>query len=80
MPKGQVLYNFDVARNSPYVVVVEGVTDVPSLARALHVPEGTVADSLGRSVAALGGSDLTPTTVRALRGGLRIPPRLAAAS
>ena len=28
MPKSQVLYNFDTARGEPYVIVVEGITDV----------------------------------------------------
>lgn len=40
----------------------------------LRVAEEAVADSLGRSLVALRTSDLTAATVRALRGGLRIPP------
>ena len=55
-------------------LLVEGVTDIRGLARALHVPRGTVADSLGRSLAALRTSNLTAATVRALRVGMRIPP------
>ncbi|WP_409330265.1 helix-turn-helix transcriptional regulator [Trujillonella humicola] len=54
-------------------LVVEGVTGVPALAGALHVAVDAVADSLGRSLVALGTSDLTAATVRALRNGLRIP-------
>ncbi len=55
-------------------LLVEGVTDMEGIARALHVARDTVVDSLGRSLAALRTSDLTAATVRALRGGLRIPP------
>ncbi|SHF85208.1 GAF domain-containing protein [Geodermatophilus nigrescens] len=57
-------------------LVTEGVTGVPALARALHVAAEAVADSLGRSLVALGTGDLTAAAVRALRGGLRIPPRV----
>jgi hypothetical protein len=57
-------------------LLVDGVTGGPALARALRVTEGVVADSLGRALAALGTSDLTAAIVRALRGGLRVPPRL----
>ncbi|SDC58110.1 hypothetical protein SAMN05660690_1995 [Geodermatophilus telluris] len=56
-------------------LAIEGVTDVPALAQLLHVAAEAVADSLGRSLVALGTCDLTAATVRALRGGLRIPPR-----
>jgi hypothetical protein len=55
-------------------LLVEGVTDIPALGRALHVGMEAVADSLGRSLTALCTSDLTAATVRALRGGMRIPP------
>jgi hypothetical protein len=61
-------------------LLVEGATGIPNLARTLRVAEGAVAESLGRSLVALGASDLTSATVRALRGGLRIPPRLARAT
>jgi hypothetical protein len=54
--------------------LVEGVTGVPALAQSLHVATEAVADSLGRSLIALRTSDLTAATVRALRGGLRVPP------
>jgi hypothetical protein len=57
-------------------LLVEGVTDVRALGHVLHLGAPAVADSLARSTAALGTSDLTATAVRALRGGLRIPPRL----
>jgi hypothetical protein len=57
-------------------LLVEGVTDIPALAGALHVAGETVADSLGRSLTALRTSDITAATVRALRGGMRIPPAL----
>jgi hypothetical protein len=55
-------------------LLVEGVTDIPVLAEALHVAGDSVADSLGRSLAALRTNDLTVATVRALRDGLRVPP------
>ncbi|MGY1783672.1 hypothetical protein [Geodermatophilus sp. SYSU D00698] len=55
-------------------LVVEGVPDIPALAQSLHVAADAVADSLERSLVALGTSDLTAATVRALRGGFRIPP------
>jgi hypothetical protein len=55
-------------------LLVEGVTDIPALGRALHVGMEAVADSLGRSLTTLCTSDLTAATVRALRGGMRIPP------
>ncbi|MGY1608668.1 helix-turn-helix transcriptional regulator [Geodermatophilus sp. SYSU D00700] len=61
-------------------LVVEGVTDIPALARSLHVAADAVADSLGRSLVALGTSDLTAAAVRALRGGLRIPPEVTGAT
>jgi hypothetical protein len=59
-------------------LVVEGVTDIPALARALQVTEEAVADSVGRSLAVLRASDLTAAAVRALRTGLRIPPGVTA--
>jgi len=58
-------------------LLVDGVTDVASLDRNLNVGKEAVADSLGRSLAALRTNDRTAATVRALRGGLRIPPRVA---
>jgi hypothetical protein len=61
-------------------LLVEGVTDIPTLARSLHVAAETVADSLGRSLVALRTSDLTAATVRALRGGVRIPPAVTGAT
>ncbi|MGY1738643.1 hypothetical protein [Geodermatophilus sp. SYSU D00684] len=61
-------------------LVIEGVTDVPALAQSLHVAAEAVADSLGRSLVALGTSDLTAAAVRALRGGLRIPPGVTGAT
>ncbi|MGZ4551456.1 MAG: hypothetical protein ACXVXK_18160 [Blastococcus sp.] len=61
-------------------LLVEGVTGIRALARALHVDGEAVADSLGRSLAALRTSDLTVATVRALRGGVRIPPGVTGAT
>jgi hypothetical protein len=61
-------------------LLVEGVDGVPALARALSVAGETMADSLGRCLAALRTSDLTAATVRALRGGMRIPPGLTGAT
>jgi hypothetical protein len=58
-------------------LVVEGVTDAPALAHSLDRTETAVADSLERSLAALRTSNLTTAAVRALRSGLRIPPRAA---
>jgi len=55
-------------------LLVEGVTDIPALGRTLRVGMDAVADALGRNLAALRTSDLTAATVRALRGGMRIPP------
>jgi hypothetical protein len=57
-------------------LVAEGVTHLRALSEALHVGTTAVAGSLGRSLAALGTDDLTATAVRALRGGMRIPPAL----
>lgn len=57
-------------------LLAEGRTDVRALAQALNVGVEAVTRSLGRSMEALGTSDLTATAVRVLRGGLRIPPRL----
>jgi hypothetical protein len=61
-------------------LLVEGVTDIPALARRLDVGMTAVADSLGRSLEALGTSDLTAAAVRALRGGMRIPPGMTGAA
>jgi hypothetical protein len=58
-------------------LLVEGVTDVPALATSLNVAKQVVADSLERGMAALRTNDLTAASVRALRGGMRIPARLA---
>jgi hypothetical protein len=55
-------------------LLIGGVTDIPAIAQSLHVAKEAVADSLGRSLVALRTSDLTASAVRALRGGLRIPP------
>ncbi|CCH89192.1 protein of unknown function [Modestobacter italicus] len=57
-------------------LLVEGVADIQSLGQALHLGAAIVADSLGRSLVALQTSDLTAAAVRALRSGMRIPPRL----
>jgi hypothetical protein len=61
-------------------LLVEGVTDIPALGQALHVGTAAVADTLGRSLAALRTSDLTAATVRALRSGMRIPPGVTGAT
>ena len=61
-------------------LLVEGVTDIPALAQALHLGTAAVADTLGRSLAALRTSDLTAATVRALRSGMRIPPGVTGAA
>jgi len=61
-------------------LLVEGVTGTPALGRALQVGREVVAVSLERSLTALGSSDLTAATVRALRGGLRIPPGVTGAT
>jgi hypothetical protein len=58
-------------------LLVGGATHVPAIAAALGIDEGTVADALRATLAALETSDLTAATVRALRTGLRIPPQLA---
>jgi hypothetical protein len=60
-------------------LLVEGVTDVPALARSLDGPRTTVAGSLERVLAALGTRDVTAAAVRALRGGWRIPSSLSGA-
>ncbi|GAA1151775.1 hypothetical protein [Nocardioides aquiterrae] len=56
--------------------LVEGVSDVSALAAALGVPTPTVFDSLARSLTALGTADLTVAAVRAVSGGIRLPPGL----
>lgn len=61
-------------------LLVEGLTDIPALGRALRVGTEAVACSLGRSLAALRTDHLPATAVRALRGGLRIPPRVPGAT
>ena len=54
-----------------------GATRIPAIAAALAVDERTVADAIRACLVALGATDLTAGTVRALRIGLRIPPSLA---
>ena len=61
-------------------LLVEGVTDPADLAHALHVAPRAVAGSLARSSVVLGTRDVTAAAVRALRRGLRIPPRVSAGS
>ena len=61
-------------------LLVQGVTDIPALAQSLRLAEEAVADSLGRSLVALRTSDLTAATVRALRGGVRVPPGVTGAT
>jgi DNA-binding CsgD family transcriptional regulator len=58
-------------------LLVEGATHLPAIATALGIDERTVADALRASLTALGTTDVTAATVRAVRMGLRIPPRLA---
>ena len=60
--------------------LVEGVTDLRALGQALHVGMTAVADSFGRSLIALRTNDLTATAVRAVRGGMRIPPGVTGAT
>lgn len=54
--------------------LVEGITEVPALAAALAVTPEVVSDSLARSLAALGTTDLTVAAVRAVSSGIRLPP------
>jgi hypothetical protein len=54
--------------------LVEGISDVPALSTALAVPTAAVVDSLARTLAALGTTDLTVAAVRAVSGGIRLPP------
>jgi hypothetical protein len=61
-------------------LLADGITGIPALARSLRVGRGTVVDSLARSLPALRTSDLTAAAVRALRNGMRIPPRVAGPS
>ena len=61
-------------------LLVEGATQVRSLAAVLGVDERTAAEAVHALPAALGATDLTAAVVRALRIGLRIPPQLAAPS
>jgi hypothetical protein len=58
-------------------LLVEGAAHVPDVAAELGVDVRPVTDALRRTLVALEASDLTAATVRALRTGLRIPPRLA---
>jgi hypothetical protein len=57
-------------------LLVEGVTEIPALTRALDVPGEAVADSFRRGLSALRTTDLTVGAVRALRGGVRVPSAL----
>ncbi|MGS0684625.1 hypothetical protein ACVBEQ_05655 [Nakamurella sp. GG22] len=59
-------------------LLVDGITDIPTMGQALHVAGRAVSDSLDRSMAALGSDDLTSATLRGLRSGLRIPPGVSA--
>lgn len=58
-------------------LLVEGTSTVPAIAAALGVDPRLVGDSLAASCVALSAPDVTAVAVRALRAGLRIPPRLA---
>ncbi len=60
-------------------LLVEGRTDIPALARSLHVAPATVTASLERCQVALRTTDVTAAAVRALRDGLRIPPGVTGA-
>jgi len=55
-------------------LLVQGVPELTGIARALHVAERAVGESFERCCAALGASDLTVATIRAMRRGLRVPP------
>jgi hypothetical protein len=55
-------------------LLVEGVRDVPALAEVLHVTREAAAEAIARSLTALGTNDPAVATVRALRGGMRLPP------
>lgn len=57
-------------------LLVGGTTDVPALAAALAVSAAAVINSLARSLAALGTTDLTVAAVRAVSYGIRLPPGL----
>jgi DNA-binding NarL/FixJ family response regulator len=61
-------------------LLAEGAAHVPGIAAALGVEKRTVADALREILLALETADLTAATVRAVRTGLRIPPRLAAST
>jgi hypothetical protein len=50
------------------------------MASALGVDDRTVADALRVTLTALEAPNLTAAIVYAVRGGLRIPPRLAAST
>jgi hypothetical protein len=58
-------------------LLVEGAAHVRAIETALGVDERAVADSLDASLIALDATDLTAAAARAVRAGLRIPPRLA---
>ncbi|MEU2347947.1 helix-turn-helix transcriptional regulator [Modestobacter sp. NPDC049651] len=57
-------------------LLVDGVTGTRDLARSLRVSPGAVAESVARGLAALRTGDPTVAAVRALRRGMRIPPRV----
>ena len=53
-------------------LLIDGLTDIPALRRALHVSGRAVTESVLRGMAALGTDDPTTATLRALRSGIRI--------
>jgi len=59
-------------------LLIDGLTDIPALAGALHVAMRAVTESVDHNMAALGTNDLTTATLRALRSGKRIPPAVPA--
>jgi hypothetical protein len=61
-------------------LLAEGATHLPAIAAALGVAERTAADAVLGALAALEAPDLTAATVRAIRTGHRIPPRLASST
>jgi len=57
--------------------LVAGTTQVPALAAALQVEQGTTTEALRRAQVALDAPGLTAAATRAVRTGLRIPPALS---
>ena len=55
-------------------LLVQGVAEMTGIAQALQVAVRAVDESFERCCAALGASDLTVATIRAMRKGLRVPP------